>query len=473
MASSPSKLNELAPESLADDGDTDARGLGATGDPASSPEIVEAAKPRLYRVIWRWHFYAGLIVSPILLVAAITGALYVFHAELSNWLYEDLHFVVPAGERLSYDKQRAIAQQAAKGKEIEFITVHADPRRSTEFAAHVHEGGDANPDQMHRSIFVNPYTGDVLGTRIQDEEFFHIVLELHRTLFAGAPGRIIVELATSWGLVLLITGVFLWWPRSKNRIQGVWWPRLKGKPYVVLRDLHAISGVYMAPFAIIILTTGLFMSQVWGTGYTWVSVQVGQSLGAFLARGESKVVSANASQGSLDRSIVAVLSRCRPNDVMYFMPATTPKEAHKAYLMVQGDVNTVRGFDIDQYTGAIVTATETAELTTMVRFLAFAESLHQGLTFGMTSKILAFLTCLALIGMVITGIWMWWQRRPRGETGFPQRPKQGAVPTWVWGLTVLLGVLLPTVGASILLILLGDWLVRWVAGYGRKSLAEA
>lgn len=470
MSSSPSKLNELQTESLTNDMDSDASELGTPEFPTSAPEPVETRKPRLYRVIWRWHFYAGLIVSPILLVAAITGALYVFHAELSGWLYQDLYFVEPTGERLSYDQQRTLAQQAAEGREIELLTVHADPRRSTEFAAHVLEGGDANPDQIHRSFFINPYTGKVLGTRIQDEEFFHIVLELHRTLFAGAPGRVIVELTTSWGLVLLITGVFLWWPRNRNRVSGVWVPRLKAKPYVVLRDLHAVFGFYVAPLAAIVLATGLFMSQVWGTGYTWVSVQAGQSLGAFLTRGESKEVS-EKSPGALDRSIAGVLGRSRPSDVMYFMLASTPKEAHKAYLMNQGDVNTVRGFDIDQYTGAIVAATETAELTPMVRLLAFVESLHQGLTFGMTSKILAFLTCLALIGMVITGVWMWWNRRPKGETGFPQRPKPGAVPKWVGGLTILLSILLPTVGASIILILCGDWLVRRIAGAPSKSLA--
>lgn len=309
----------------------------------------------------------------------------------------------------------------------------------------------------------------MLGTQVQEEEFFHIVLELHRSLFAGTAGRVIVELATSWGLVLLVTGVFLWWPRSKSRVRGVWRPRLKGKPYLVLRDLHAVSGIYLVPLAAIVLATGLFMSQVWGTGYTWVSVQAGQSLGDFLARGESRAVGEERSAASLDRCVSEVIKNCRYDDVIYFMPATTPEETHKAFLMAGGDVNTVRGLDIDQYTGALVTATETEELKPMVRVLAFVESLHQGLTFGMISKIFAFLTCLGLVGMAVTGYWMWWKRRPEGGTGFPQRPKPGAVPSWVWGLSVLLGVLLPTVAASVILILPGDWLVRRVAAHVGRS----
>jgi len=460
-------LSESPSESPAIDADADVNGLEAPGDSATLPEASGAPSPRLYRVIWRWHFYAGLIVTPILLMAAITGALYVFHTELSGRAYRGLYFVEPTGARLSYDKQRDVARQVVEGREIELLTVHADPRRSTEFTAHLHEGGDANPAQRHQSVFVNPYTGDVLGTQIQETEFFHVVLKLHRELFAGTPGRILVELATSWGLVLLVTGVFLWWPRSKKRPGGVWWPRLRGKRYVVLRDLHAVSGIYLAPFAAIILGTGLFMSQVWGGGYTWISAQVGQSLGDFLAPGQSKAVREGTPPASLERSIAGVLDRCRPDDVIYFMPASTPKAAHKAYLMVQGDVNTVRGIDVDQYTGALVAVTETAELTPMVRVLAFAESLHQGLTFGMTSKILALLTCLALIGMAVTGVWMWWDRRPRGSAGFPQRPKPGGLPKWVWGLIVLLGILLPTVAASAILICCGDGLIRGIAGRRR------
>jgi uncharacterized iron-regulated membrane protein len=212
------------------------------------------------------------------------------------------------------------------------------------------------------------------------------------------------------------------------------------------------------------------MFQVWGTGYTWISVQTKQSLGDFLARGESNVVGEKSSFSPLDRSIAGVLGHSRPRDIMSFLPASTPKQAHKAYLMTRGDVNTVRGFDIDQYTGAIVTKTETAELKPMVRLLAFVESLHQGLSFFMISKILVLLTCLALIGMVITGVWMWWQRRPRGETGFPQRPKPGAIPKWLGVLTILLGILLPTVGASILLILFADWLVRRITEPYRKTM---
>jgi uncharacterized iron-regulated membrane protein len=437
--------------------------IGVKTAPESPQSAETDVQTSLYRVVWRWHFYAGLFVAPILLVAAATGALYVFEAELAAWLYEDLYFVEPTGERLSYDEQWKVAQQAAGGEELEYLTIWPDARHSTRFVTHAHDADTGGAEPPHRAFFVDPYTGKLLGTRIVEREFFNAVLDLHRTLFAGPTGRILVELATSWGLVLLLTGAYLWWPRGKNRVWGVWLPRLRAKPYVVLRDLHAVCGVYTLAFAAILLATGLFVSQIWGAGYTWTSAQAGQSLGEFFAPAKSQPPVEGAPPASLERAVTSVLEHRRPGDLMSLLPAPTPELSYKAYLTRDGDTNTVRGYDIDQYTGETISITETAELEPMVRVLALAISLHVGKTFGMPSKVVAFATCLALIAMVVTGVWMWWKRRPRGTLGLPRKPEAGSTPKWVWALVALVGVALPTVGASILLILLGDWLFRRIS----------
>ncbi|MBL0114742.1 MAG: PepSY domain-containing protein [Sphingomonadales bacterium] len=39
----------------------------------------------LYRTIWRWHFYAGLFVIPLILILATTGAIYLFKPQLDRW----------------------------------------------------------------------------------------------------------------------------------------------------------------------------------------------------------------------------------------------------------------------------------------------------------------------------------------------------------------------------------------------------
>jgi uncharacterized iron-regulated membrane protein len=239
----------------------------AEGPEPKLPGPAPAPNPgRLYTAIWRWHFYAGLITSPILWVVTITGALYVFRTELVDWRDRTWQVVKPGPQRLGYDALREIAAKEAGAGELDAIVVRAEPDRSVRFVAHVH--GDEGPEaeEKHRDIYLDPYTGRVLGSRFQEDDFFAIVLELHRSLMLGTKGRILSELATCWGLLLLATGTYLWWPRGKKNV-GVWAPKLRGKPYAVLRDWHAVVGAYLLPAMALIAFTGLFFTVVWGTGF--------------------------------------------------------------------------------------------------------------------------------------------------------------------------------------------------------------
>src|SRR5262249_46633549 len=118
--------------------------------------------------------------------------------------------------------------------------------------------------------YVDPFRGHYLGS-IQKGCFFDAVLDLHRTLFLGVTGRIVIELTTCWTVVLAATGIYLWWPAKANAVWGVWLPRLRGKPYIILRDLHALSGVYVALIAIVISLTGLIYTYVWGSGFRYAA----------------------------------------------------------------------------------------------------------------------------------------------------------------------------------------------------------
>lgn len=211
-------------------------GLGSGATPPATTRHP-ATGDRLYRIVWRWHFYAGMIVAPALIVVAATGALYIFKDELEAVLYPGVTYVEPAAERVSYEEQLAAARAAVpKPVTIGLVQVFANPKRAT---------GIAMAGEKFQMGYVDPYRGRYLGA-IEQGGFFDIVLKLHRTLFVGTTGRIVVELTTCWTIVLAATGMYLWWPRRWNQLWGVWLPRLRRKPYVVLRDLHSVGGIYVA-----------------------------------------------------------------------------------------------------------------------------------------------------------------------------------------------------------------------------------
>ncbi|MEM9702247.1 MAG: PepSY domain-containing protein, partial [Planctomycetota bacterium] len=422
----------------------------AAADAAKTPTTKKPTT--LYRVVWRWHFYAGLIVSPVMLVTALTGAIYTFQHELSQWIYADLYFVEPAGEPLSYERQWEVAAEAlGEGLELEGFQPSPDPTQSTVFAAHLHEGGEGH-GQEHRMIYLNPYDGEVLGTMIQEREFFAVVLQIHRSLFAGTTGRIVVELCTSWGLLLLFTGTYLWWPRKKPN-KGVWKPKIRGKKYRVLRDLHAVSGFYLLGVATIVLGTGLFFTFGWGTAYHLTSMAAGQSLMPIFSPRDAAEVPEGEASASLDDVVSAVFSAADVNyEDRVLMRKGEPGQQYQAFIMRNADHYTMRVAFADPHT-AETEVIGVSDFPPMAHAFPLAISLHQGKTFGLPSQIAAFVACLGIMGLIVSGAWMWWVRRPRGKSGFPAPNNPGSIPRWLLAMIVGFGLFLPTVGVSLLLIL--------------------
>lgn len=447
--------SELTEISVAGNGDA----TEEAGEPRPSDRRNVVTRG-LYSVVWRWHFYAGLISAPILLMVILTGSLYVFRTELTAWQDRGLREVAPQAERKSYDELREIARKAAEPNELEGIFASADPGRSVLFVAHVEPTKGASPAERHEHVYVDPYTGAVLGKRIAEEDFFAIVLELHRSLMLGSTGRILSELATSWGVILLATGVYLWWPRGKKNVR-VWLPRLTGKLYGVLRDWHAVSGVYLAPLAGLVMVTGLVFTLVWGTGFNTTAKQIGHWPAHWFAPPKSVRPTPETPPASLDRIVPVILEKSRPGDLATIRFPVKPDVGYKAFLMRDEDKNSLRMVEVDQYSAALIKVVDVAELPLMYRMRVWSVSIHMGQIFGTPTKILALLTTLGLLGLTVTGVWMWWERRPRGRSGFPRRPMRGILPAWGWGLVVATALLLPVAGGSMVLIGGADRVVQW------------
>jgi uncharacterized iron-regulated membrane protein len=171
-----------------------------------SPSPAEAPTNRFYRTVWRWHFYAGLFVIPFMLMLATTGIIYLFKPQLDALMYHNQMFVQPAGTMLPYTQQLEVAQTHYPDATVAKVTPSVTPNRSTEVEL-------TTADEHTLTIFVNPYTGQVLGDRDEDHNLQSVARKLHGELMIGKIGDYLVELAACWGLVLLITGLYLWLPR--------------------------------------------------------------------------------------------------------------------------------------------------------------------------------------------------------------------------------------------------------------------
>jgi uncharacterized iron-regulated membrane protein len=394
----------------------------------------------LYRVIWRWHFYAGMIVAPTLIVVAATGALYIFKDELEAVIYPGVTYVEPAAERASFEEQKAAALAATpEMPRFIFMQVFTDPERATNF---VMAGSTV------RYNYVDPYRGKYLGG-IDAGGFFDDVLALHRSLFTSSTGRFIVDLTTCWTIVLVATGIYLWWPRKGNQLWGVWLPRLRRNLYLVLRDLHTVSGVYLAVIAIVISLTGLVYSYSWGTAVTYAAQQT-EAYDMFSKPMLCKSPP-EAPDLPLDR-LIAVAQAKMPGQTLTIWFPRVPNGVYLALGASGYGPNVHEMLFLDRATGEILDDRYLSETKPMYQVGAWAYALHVGTVLGQPGKWLWLVACVVLMTSPLTGIWMWWVRRPRGTLGLPRRVNV-VRPWWLIAIVAVTSVLLPTMGFSVVVVL--------------------
>jgi len=417
--------------------------------PQPRAECAAVVGPSLYRVFWRWHFYAGVFVTPVLLVVAITGGLYVFKSELEGLLYPSTLFVEPGPSRVPLEDQIASAKASVpEGYRAGSVGVWSDPTRSTEVFCQA-------IGQPFKLVYVDPHTGAVCG-ELTGDGVFRTVLKLHRTLFLGTAGRVLVELVTGWAIVLLLTGLYLWWPRKRSAA-GVLYPRLRAKPYVVLRDLHTVAGFYLLPVILLIALTGLVYAQVWGSGYKFAAEKTGAT-----GRTPPKSVSPSGAK-PLPLDAAFAVARARYPDAEVLSLSLPPRPDSSLVFFAGGESGplTHGTLALDRSTGDVL-ADEPADQKPGLNWWSnWNYPLHVGSVLGTPTKVVWAVACLVLVALPVTGLWMWWERRPAGRTGLPRRP-DARVPWWLVGAISWLGLLLPVVGASMLVILLGEWIVRFL-----------
>ncbi|MEM9906121.1 MAG: PepSY domain-containing protein, partial [Cyanobacteria bacterium P01_D01_bin.44] len=220
--------------------------------------IPEAPRNRFYRTVWRWHFYAGLFVIPFMLMLGTTGIIYLFKPQLDAAMYHNLMYVQPGATLLPYTEQVQAVQQGYPHATLTEFTPNIAPDRSTEVAV-------TTADARNLTVFVNPYTGQLLGEQDADNNLQANARRLHSELMLGTWGDYFVELAACWALVLLISGIYLWFPRRNLSLFGTLIPRLWSQnKRIFWRDLHAVPGFYGVLLVGFLILTGLPWSAFWG-----------------------------------------------------------------------------------------------------------------------------------------------------------------------------------------------------------------
>jgi uncharacterized iron-regulated membrane protein len=464
-----------------------------------SASIADARVAARHRLLWRWHFYAGLFVMPLLLVLAITGTLYCFQPQIEPLLYHDRLIVDARAEpRLSQQVLLAKATSAEPRDAVPATAViNTNPRRSAEFVFRLKSG-------LSESVYLNPYTGEVLGRLSVEDRLMKQIRNLHRGLMLGKTGEILMELAGCWTLVMIGTGIALWWPKAraeshKSPKGGRFVPRLsslKGRAW--WRELHAVGGAWLALGALFFVLSGLPWSSTWGKQFKALatSAQLGYPQGAWgkahvhsakpamnmnmadpsmagmkmddlplpqtpWAVGATRVPHSTADAIDATITLDQVIALAAQAGVANGYDIALPTTAEGVYTVsyFPADPQAERTLHIDRYSGRILSDIAYGNYGQVAKWISYGTSLHMGRYFGVANQILASLISLGLAAMSVSGFVMWRKRKPGRAIGAPSRPvPDPPMRAWIGALTAL-GIVFPMMGLTMLIVWISDRLL--------------
>ncbi|SBS79432.1 PepSY-associated TM helix domain protein [uncultured Mycobacterium sp.] len=474
------------------------------------------------RRIWRLHFWVGLFAAPVLVVLACSGLVILYSQPLDSLLNGHLLAVEPGPQTVPLDAQVATAKQHVSATDtLEAVTPPDSPGSSTrvDFVSATAQGypqAEANVI----GVFVDPYTGAYLGQRDQLSGLVGWANQLHRMFGNDGPhvqlpslghlinpsaypestipvgiGNLWMELTATWILVLLASGVYLWWPRAIEAAKPLLKVRWRSGGRVRWRDVHALTGVVIAVILAGYILSGMTWTRYWGENWRAVTATVTPStridapstpakLGDYDRLGRriawaatDDPIYASAPDGTAARLSYADIDRIAKDEHMVpgysiFPPSDSTQdgaEVYGSYTVVNRwpqRVSEQRTLYLNQFTGATIANATAAADGALSRLTSFGIAMHMGNQLGWLTRISATVACLGVLLSALTGLLMWWKRRPSGRSGLPgpaspatraNTPKRAMVTVAV--VAIALGLLFPAFGISLIVVLVAEAII--------------
>jgi uncharacterized iron-regulated membrane protein len=434
---------------------------------------METKQPNtsLYRTVWRWHFYAGIIFAPLLIILAITGSIYLFKPQIEQVLYQDYQEVTPLGDKLPASQQIENVKELYPDAVVTKYHPGENASRSSEISI------TSNKESL--TIFMDPYTGKSIGELNDEDRIMDKIEEIHGELMAGTLGDRIVELAACWAVVLIVSGLYLWYPKKKQSLSGVLFPRLNKGKHIFRRDLHAVPAFWITAGMLFLIMTGLPWSGFWGSNFQSMATNSGTGYPPSIWTGSAPTSSIKTKdiadvpwaaenldvplsdiQGFIPLSLDDVVTIANRAGMHPSYSITIPQETDGVYTLSAfppkaQDEATIH---IDQYSGAVLADYRYDHYGLIGKIVALGITLHKGTQFGLINQMISLLICLGILLVAFSGFYLWWKRKPKKSLGAPKAPQIKNMKLFLF-LLIGLGILFPLVGLSLIVVWLIDWFI--------------
>ena len=440
----------------------------------------DASANKFYFAAWRWHFYAGLFVIPFLAVLAVTGMAMLWIAWIDGRDGErtavtPLEIIAPLSEQAA-----AAVTAIPEGTLKQYVAP-----RTADVAAlfRVDHDGEAT------MVAVDPYTAKVIETFPRRSGWYDFVDGIHSDLMLGVTGDRMLETAASLALVLVATGLYMWWPRaagwrkalvpSLTRGRGLW------------KSLHGVVGIWLSLFLVFFLISGLAWAGIWGGKFVqawsqfpaekWDAVPLSDDTHANMNHARREVpwaleltpMPASGSTAGIEGitapavTLNSVDAFAREIGFAGRYQMNLPKGDTGVWTLSRDSMSTDstdpmsdRTVHIDQYTGKILADVRYDDYSLAGKAMAVGIALHMG-TLGLWSVLANTVVCLAVLFLCVSSLVLWWKRRPAGASRLAAPPLPKEMPLWQGAALVGIGVSMafPMAGIALLSVLAIDSLI--------------
>ena len=366
------------------------------------------------------HLWLSLPFGLIIMTTCLTGALLVFEKEITELVRHD-SYTIPVRKTGSLSLQsllERVARETPDSVQITSVTIPSDFRRA-------YTVGLSKPRRA--GVLVDPYTGKIVGQSGR-LPIFTTVRELHRWLLDSMKpeaegifwGRVIVGTSTLLFVFILLTGLFLWWPKKLKGVGKRLKISLRQGRQRLFTDLHTVGGVYVFVLLLAMAMTGLTWSFEWyRTGFYKV-------FGAEMAEGGKGDKGPKKDKGKDAPREEGAEQAKLPASYIYWEEAVSyvieVSEADYTEITVKdgevevplaglGNIRAADSFRFDKKTGQMTDYKAYREAKRDKKLRGWIYSIHTGAWGGLFTRICYVLAALFGASLPLTGYYIFYQRK--------------------------------------------------------------
>lgn len=387
----------------------------------------------MYKKFWfKAHFIFGLAFGFILLITATTGGLLSFEKEILKLINSKSYVVSVPNDVKKAQAHEMIAalKQHIPDAKINAVTLSSNPTSSAVITI-----ASSNPQQRKGiNYYINPYTCELLP-HIQGESFFKTVEDIHRRLMLGNIGKQLVGVSSIVLVILLFSGLYLYFPRLKRTFLASFTFSFKSKGRYFLHSIHSSVGLWVLPLYLVAVLTGLYWSYDWYRQglhtLSGVALPVKPTMNVNKSaqnRMDTLTLEQNKKEPQLNRKKSTITADTQLSKAFKLFEIFLQKEYSSATIRVpnKGSVYTISYFDediihsrarnqmqIDIHSWELLKHERYENKPLNEKLISSMLPLHSGEYFGIIGQTLMFIACMLMPLFAITGLMLYINRKQK------------------------------------------------------------